>query len=75
MSQKRKIAKQNLKLGKRIKKMRETSKMTQEELAEKVGVSLGWISKIERGIYPPSWKLLAKIARALGIKAHELIPF
>ena len=49
--------------------------MTQEELAEKVNVSSGWISKIERGMYPPNMKLLTKIARALGVKVRDLIPF
>ncbi len=72
---KRKITKQNLRLAKNLRKVRKAKDVTQEILAEKVGVSPGWISKIERGIYPPNMKLLTKIARALDVKVRDLIPF
>ncbi|HEX7762833.1 MAG TPA: helix-turn-helix transcriptional regulator, partial [Cellvibrio sp.] len=40
--------------GKRVQQLRQARKITQEELAEKVGVSIESISNIERGIHGPS---------------------
>ena len=37
-------------IGKRIKERRKICQITQETLAEKLGVSVGYISQIERGI-------------------------
>jgi len=39
--------------------------MTQEEVAEKVGISGGYMGFIEQGRYAPSLEVLEKIARAL----------
>ena len=36
-------------IGKRIKERRKICQITQETLAEKLGVSVGYISQIERG--------------------------
>ncbi len=75
MFQNKKVAKQNLRIAKNLKRIRKSRDITQEELAEKVGVSLGWISRIERGINAPNLKLLTKIAKTLGIQVKDLIPF
>ena len=75
MFQKRKITKQNLRIAKNLKRIRKARNMTQETLAEKVGVSLGWISRIERGVNSPNLKLLTKIAKTLDVKVKDLIPF
>jgi DNA-binding XRE family transcriptional regulator len=48
--------------------------MSQTTLAQKAGVSLGWIGRIERGVYLPNLKLLFKIAKALQVKIKELFP-
>jgi transcriptional regulator with XRE-family HTH domain len=70
-----KVTKQNARLARNLKRIRKDREMTQEELAERVGVSLGWISRIERGVNSPNLKLLTKIARTLGVKVKDLIPF
>lgn len=49
--------------------------MTQEDLAEKVGVSATYIGFIEQGRYTPSIDLLEKIAKVLKVKVNEIIPF
>jgi len=48
--------------------------MSQTTLARKSGVSLGWIGRIERGMYLPNLKLLFKIAIALQVKVKALFP-
>ncbi len=61
--------------GKRVQQLRLAKKMTQEELAEHVGVSIESISNIERGIHGPSFDNLEKIILALNIPAKMLFEF
>jgi transcriptional regulator with XRE-family HTH domain len=62
-------------IGKQIRKYRRGKDITQEELAEKIGVSLAWIGRVERGSVLPTVKLLIQIAQVLRVKVYELIPF
>ncbi len=71
----KKFTKQDRKLGKRIQKIRKDKGLTQEQVAEKIGKSRQMITFIETGREIPNVKMLQKIARALGVKVKELIPF
>lgn len=62
-------------LGKRIKCLREQNNLTQEKLAEKAGLSLDYIGKIEVNINKPGLKALFKIANALEIQIKDLFDF
>lgn len=62
-------------IGKRIKFLRENKKLTQEKLAEKTGLSLDYIGKIEVNINKPGLRSLMKIANALEIHIKELFDF
>ncbi len=75
MRAKQKLTQQDLRLARYVQKIRKAKRITQEQLAEKVGVSTTWIGYIETGRNKPSLKLLYKIARALGVKVKDLIPF
>ena len=59
--------------GSLIKKLRESKKMTQEELAQKVCVSDKAISKWETGRGFPDIGLVEPLAKALGISVIELL--
>jgi putative transcriptional regulator len=48
------------------------SEMTQQELAEKVGVSRQTIGSMEKGDYSPSLLLALKIAHALDYSVDEI---
>ena len=61
-------------LGKQIRYLRRVKDISQATLAKKVGVSVGWIGRIERGIFLPNIKLLIKIAKALQVRLKDLIP-
>ena len=61
--------------GKRLQQCRVASKLTQEELAERVGLTIESISNMERGIHGPSFDNLEKISNALGIPAKTLFEF
>lgn len=59
--------------GATIKKLRESRKLTQSELAEKIGVSSKTVSKWETAKGLPDISLLQPLAQALGISVIELM--
>jgi len=61
--------------GERIRQLRTSKGLTQEELAEAVGVSTDFISLIERGERAPSFENLERLAEALGVNVAELFDF
>lgn len=56
----------------RVREMRAEQAMTQEELAERVGVSRQTIISIESGRYNPSIILAYKLAATFGLQIEEL---
>lgn len=62
-------------IGNKILKGRKERKITQEELANKVGVSAGAVCKWETGNSVPDITLLAPLARALATTIDELLSF
>jgi transcriptional regulator with XRE-family HTH domain len=63
------------KLGQRIATLRKSKKLTQEQLAEKVGFSVEFVSLVERGVNAPSVAGLEKFARALRVDVKEMFTF
>ena len=61
--------------GKRLRVLRVESDITQEKLADDVGLTVESISNIERGIFGPKFENLEKIARSLNIPVKELFEF
>jgi len=59
-------------LGQRIRVLRETLSFTQEQLAEKAGISVSFVSMIERGERTPHVETLVAISGALGITVSQL---
>lgn len=59
----------------RIKEFRAKYDMTQEELAQKVGVRRETIVFLEKGKYNPSLRLAYDVAKALNAKIDELFIF
>lgn len=55
----------------RVKELRTQSGMTQEDLAERVGVSRQTIISIESGRYNPSIMLAFKIAQLFGLTIED----
>ncbi len=59
--------------GQRLREIRKAKGMTQRELADKVGVSFTYLSKIENGaMQPPRGKTITDLATALDTDADEL---
>ena len=63
----------NVEIGQRIKQLRVMKGLTQEELAEKSGVSRGTISALENGIdRTTTSKTLVKLAQALDTTVDRI---
>ena len=60
-------------IGFRLREARNMVKLTQEQLAEKVGVGTTYLSDIERGAKVPSFSLFIKIVDALGVSADYIL--
>ena len=60
-------------IGERIKFCRKQSNLTQEQLAEKVGLSQNFLSNIERGKGFPSLETIINLANALCVSADSLL--
>lgn len=59
-------------IGERIKRYREEKRMTQEEVADRAGVTAVSVSRWERGTRDPTFRDVEKIAAALGVTMEEL---
>ena len=62
-------------LGERIKAKRIEANLTQEMLAEKVGIHPTYVGKLESGKNNSSVMLMYKISRALKISLKDLFDF
>jgi putative transcriptional regulator len=58
-----------------MKELREKQRLTQEQLAQMVGVRRETILFLEKGKYNPSLKLAYDIAKILGAKIEEIFIF
>lgn len=63
------------KFGKKLKEIRNARGVTQEELADKTGLTVESISNIERGIFGPKFDNLEKIAKVLKVEVKALFDF
>ena len=59
-------------LGRRVRALRETLRLTQESFALRCGISVSFASLLERGERSPSYETLIAIARALEVPVPEL---
>jgi len=61
--------------GIRVRQIRDEADKTQEDFAELVGISVDFLSLIERGRNAPSFKKLERMARGLGKPVAYLFTF
>ena len=60
-------------MGDRIREARKQQGLTQEQLAEKVDITLEYISQIERGLKTPSMQVFIKLVEVLDVSADYLL--
>ena len=59
-------------IGEKVRERREKSGLSQTQLAQNVGSTQAWISRIERGMAEPSDALIEKIGKALKTPVEKL---
>jgi transcriptional regulator with XRE-family HTH domain len=60
-------------IGERLKRQRTRRALTQAELAERAGVAVATVARIERNEIEPRMPTLRKLARALDVDPAELV--
>lgn len=60
-------------LGENIQIIRKLRGMKQQELADRIGINMQSLSKIERGVNYPTFETLEKIISVLGVTPNELL--
>jgi PAS domain S-box-containing protein len=61
--------------GKRLRALRTAKHLTQALLAEAAGISVPYLSNIERGLASPSFDVIARFCHALGVEPATLFIF
>jgi hypothetical protein len=56
-----------------LRRLRLAAGLTQAELARRLKVSSIWICELESGRRPPSFRLLVRAAKVLGVEVPELL--
>ena len=64
-----------MKLGEKIRVLRDIKGYSQDFLAEKIGISSSALSKMERDLISSNWERITKIAGALDMKPEQLISY
>ena len=62
-----------LTMGDRIKETRKKCCLTQEQLAEKLDISVEYVSQIERSLKIPSMQIFIKLVEILDVSADYLL--
>jgi HTH-type transcriptional regulator, competence development regulator len=60
-------------VGNKLKEIRTSRLLTQEELAEKAGVSAATVVNVERNNQEPHFRTIRKLAKALDVDPTELL--
>ena len=61
------------KLGENIRRIRLAKDMTQGDLCRKLGLDRAYMSNVESGKKNPTLSTIEKIAKALAVKAKDLL--
>ena len=59
-------------MGRAIRELRLERDLTQEVLSHAAGITVGHLSKIERGQSNPTWETLVALASALDVSMADL---
>lgn len=62
-------------IGMRLKELRKSKYLSQEQLAEKADINSKYLSRMERGTENPTLDMLIKLANALEVEMWEIFDF
>ncbi len=61
------------KFAENVRRVRKKKRLSQQELAKKIGISVSYVSMLERAQRSPPLETLEKAARALKVTAVQLL--
>jgi len=61
--------------GSYLRSLRTKAGLSQEELADRAGIHVTYLSGVERGLRNPSIRNVRRLAQAMGIQTRELFSF
>ncbi len=59
-------------LGEKIRQIRKSKGLTQEQLAEKIGIDNKHLSRIEKGRHMPTYNIIKKLAKVLDFDIYAI---
>ncbi len=62
-------------IGKNLQDARKKIRLTQQEVADEVGIEANHYAKIEQGLAIPALMTLRKILKAINAKSSKILPF
>ena len=62
-----------MKLGERLREIRKEHRLTLKDLSQKAGLSIPYLSNVERGGVNPSFDTLQKVAAAYNMAVKDLL--
>jgi transcriptional regulator with XRE-family HTH domain len=57
----------------RLKRLREGKGLSQTTLAEKAGISRGYLARLEAALQDPTLTVIERLAKALGVRVTKLL--
>jgi transcriptional regulator with XRE-family HTH domain len=61
--------------GNHLRSLRTRAGLSQEELADRAGIHVTYLSGVERGLRNPSIRNVRRLAQAMGLPTRELFSF
>jgi transcriptional regulator with XRE-family HTH domain len=61
--------------GRRVRAVRKAAKLTQEQAAEKAGITANFLGYVERGTKQPSLNMIFALAKALSVSVETFFRF
>jgi len=62
-----------MRFAENVHKLRLKNKLSQKDLAKRVGISVSYVSMLERGHRSPPLETIEKLAKALGVPPTKLL--
>ncbi len=66
------LTEQRQRIGPAIRQLHQQQKLSLSDLAAKTGISVSYLSRLEKGRSVPSFTLLSRIGQVLGVPIEEL---
>jgi transcriptional regulator with XRE-family HTH domain len=65
------MAKESTEFGLNLQRLRIAHGITQKELADRAGLNVNALAKLERGVNEPGWAIVLRLCEALGVPCSE----